>query len=91
MSPLYLSITIQFYLESSSHFDISLNYKQLLEENRFEKTKILSSVISGSRGLVGHEYRINFVKLLDNLSYYDNYGRGCPFPNIFEVSHSRGP
>jgi len=66
---------------------ISLNYKQLLEENRFEKTKILSSVISGSRGLVGHEYRINFVKLLDNLSYYDNYGRGCPFPNM---KHYRG-
>ena len=67
---------------------ISLNYKQLLEPERFEKTKILSSVISNSRGLIGHEFRINFIRHLDTLPYYDNFGRARPLAGF--INH-RGP
>lgn len=67
---------------------ISLNYRQLLERKRFEKTQIMSGVISNTRGLIGHEYRINFVQHLDSLPYYNNFGRQAPIPRMRSY---RGP
>lgn len=61
---------------------ISLNYKQLLEPYRFAKSKIMSGVISNTRGLPGHNKRINFAAFLDTLPYYDNFGRGRPFAGM---------
>lgn len=54
---------------------ISLNYKQLLQSPI--KTKVMSGIISGLRGMVGHEDRFHFLSYLDSLPFFDHYGRGA--------------
>jgi hypothetical protein len=54
---------------------INLNYSQLLGTP--EKSQIFSGIISGLRGMEGHEDRINFVyNYLNTIPYYHHYGRG---------------
>jgi len=82
-----------YFYDTQNHHNVdkwyvSLNFKQLLEPDRFVKIKSFSSVISDTRGLPGHEYRINFAKLLDaSINDYDNFGRRPPF---YPFCHHRG-
>jgi hypothetical protein len=54
---------------------IDLNYRQLLKRD-FTKTKIMSGIVSSCDWLEGHKERLNFLKYLDTLPYYDHYGKG---------------
>lgn len=54
---------------------ISLNYQQLLQSP--PKNKIMSGIVSGLRGLQGHEDRFTFLQYLDTLPFFDHYGRGA--------------
>jgi hypothetical protein len=53
---------------------LTANYKEL--EKTPEKTKVLSGIVSGLRGMPGHEDRFKFLSQLDTLPYYEHFGRG---------------
>lgn len=54
---------------------VSLNYGQLVSAD-FTKTKTMSGIVSAYYWLEGHKDRVNFLSYLDQLPYYEHFGRG---------------
>ncbi len=63
------------------------DYNQFLTES-FEKTKILSSIISANHSTYGHIDRLRFLLYLDKLAYFDHYGDERGIPGFFNALKS---
>lgn len=54
---------------------LNLNYQQLLQTD-FAKSKIMSGIISSKNLWEGQLDRLNFLRYLDQLNYYQHFGKG---------------
>lgn len=61
--------------KNNIEWHISHDYNTLMTSSP-TKTKTLSAIVSALNTLPGHKLRLEFVKYLDHLPYFDHYGKG---------------
>jgi hypothetical protein len=73
----FLQIRKHKYFHNNSEWHISKNYKQLLNDEKINKTKTFSTIISDKYVLPGHIKRVNFVHYIESVNpdFIDIYGQ----------------